>query len=158
MTRNLKAKTYVRNALTCLAVFGSASVAILPAVSLAQTSEPAITTVALSDAVQSGGFEKSNFNISGDWQIVKENNQTIFRISNNFKTKNAPDLKLLLSRKLVGDVTGKTATQEAIKLSVLRSNKGSQDYIIPPHIDLSEYRSILIHCEAFSKLWGGANL
>ena len=93
-----------------------------------------------------------------DRAIVNENGQRILRFSDDFKTKNGPDLKLFLSPKSVGDVTGKTATQGAVKLSVLRSNKGSQDYVIPSHIDLSQYGSILIHCEAYSKLWGGANL
>ena len=109
-------------------------------------------------AAASGNFEKTSFSINGNWAIVKENGQTILRFSDNFKTKNGPDLKLFLSPKSVGDVTGKTATQGAVKLSVLRSNKGSQDYVIPSHIDLSQYGSILIHCEAFSDLWGGANL
>jgi len=130
------------------------SAGALSTVSLAYAAGP----VAAAAATTSGGFEKSSFSIKGDWAIVKENGQTILRFSDNFKTKNGPDLKLFLSPKSVSDVTGKTATQGAVKLSVLRSNKGSQDYIIPADIDLSQYGSILIHCEAYSKLWGGANL
>ncbi len=131
------------------------SAGTLSTVSLAYAAGP---VAAASATATSGSFEKTSFRINGDWAIVKENGQTILRFSDNFKTKNGPDLKLFLSPKSVGDVTGKTATQGAVKLSVLRSNKGSQDYVIPSHIDLSQYGSILIHCEAYSKLWGGANL
>ena len=150
MKPNFKAKTYMRTALASLAIFGGMSVTALSAVNLAHAAEPA--------AANSGNFEKSSFTIKGDWTIVKENGQTIFRLSEDFKTKNGPDLKLFLSPKSVDTVTGQTATQDAVKLSVLKSNKGSQDYIIPTDIDLSQFSSILIHCEAHSKLWGGANL
>lgn len=150
MKPNFKAKTYMRTALASLAIFGGMSVTALSAVNLAHAAEPA--------AAKSGNFEKSSFTIKGDWTIVKENGQTIFRLSEDFKTKNGPDLKLFLSPKSVDTVTGQTATQDAVKLSVLKSNKGSQDYIIPTDIDLSQFSSILIHCEAYSKLWGGANL
>ena len=150
MKPNFKAKTYMRTALASLAIFGGMSVTALSAVNLAHAAEPA--------AANSGNFEKSSFTIKGDWTIVKESGQTIFRLSEDFKTKNGPDLKLFLSPKSVDTVTGQTATQDAVKLSVLKSNKGSQDYIIPTDIDLSQFSSILIHCEAYSKLWGGANL
>ena len=133
------------------------SAGTLSTVSLAYAADPVVAATMV-ETTQSGSFEKTSFRIKGDWEIIKENGQTIFRLSDDFKTKNGPDLKLFLSPKSVGNVTGATATQDAVKLSVLRSNKGSQDYIIPDNIDLSQFRSILIHCEAFSKLWGGANL
>lgn len=155
--RQTKSKnTYIKSAVMSLAILGGASVTTLGSASLAYADEP--VAVAMAEKVRSGSFEKSKFKIKGDWQIVEENGQTIFRLSDDFKTKNGPDLKLFLSRKAVGDVTGKTATNDAVKLSVLRSNKGSQDYVIPADVDLSQFRSILIHCEAYSKLWGGANL
>lgn len=146
-------KTIVKAALISAAISAGA----ITTATLAFAAEPAVS-VAMVKTAQSGSFEKSTFKIQGDWQIVKENGQTIFRLSNDFQTKNGPDLKLFLSPKSVGNVTGSTATHDAIKLSVLRSHKGAQDYIIPANIDLSQYGSILIHCEAYSKLWGGANL
>jgi len=156
MKPNFKANPYMRTTLASLAIFGGMSVTALSAVNVAHAAEP--VAVAMVDTAKSGSFEKTSFKIKGNWTIVKENGQTIFRLSEDFKTKNGPDLKLFLSRKSVGNVTGQTATQDAVKLSVLKSNKGSQDYIIPTDIDLSQFSSILIHCEAYSKLWGGANL
>ena len=156
MTQTKNKNTYIKTAIASLAILGGASMTTLGAASFAHAGEP--VAVAMVKTAQSGSFEKSTFKIKGDWQIVKENGQTIFRLSEDFKTKNGPDLKLFLSPKAVGDVTGTTATNNAVKLSVLRSNKGSQDYVIPANVDLSQFSSILIHCEAYSKLWGGANL
>lgn len=157
MTLNRKANTYIKTVVASLAIYGGASATALCAASLAHAAEPAVA-VAMADTAQAGSFEKSSFNIKGDWKIVKENGQTIFRVSEDFKTKNGPDLKLFLSPKTVDSATGSTATQDAVRLGVLKSNKGGQDYIIPAGVDLSQFGSILIHCEAFSKLWGGANL
>lgn len=157
MTLNRKTKTYIKTVLASLAIYSGASATALCAANLAYAAEPTVA-VAMVDTAQTGSFEKSSFNIKGDWKIVKENGQTIFRVSEDFKTKNGPDLKLFLSPKTVENATGSTATQDAVRLGVLKSNKGGQDYIIPANVDLSQFGSILIHCEAFSKLWGGANL
>ncbi|MEP3655708.1 MAG: DM13 domain-containing protein [Litorimonas sp.] len=154
---NTKTKTLIKTAFASLALYGGVSMTTLGAAGIAHAAEPAIA-VAMVETAQSGSFQKSSFNINGNWKIVKENGQTIFRVSEDFKTKNGPDLKLFLSRNNVDDATGATATQNAVRLGVLKSNKGSQDYIIPDNVDLAQFNSILIHCEAFSKLWGGANL
>ncbi len=137
-----------------LAVFGGFSVTSLTA---ANAAEP-VTTVAMVDKAQAGTFTKATFGIKGEWQILQQNGQTIFRLNDKFKTKNGPDLKLFLSPKKVSAVTGETATQGAVRLGVLKSNKGTQDYVIPANVDLSQFGSILIHCEAYSKLWGGADI
>lgn len=157
MTLNTRTRTLIKTAFASLALYGGVSMTTLGAAGIAHAAEPTVA-VAMVETAQTGGFEKSTFKIRGDWQILEENGQTIFRVSEDFKTKNGPDLKLFLSPKAVGDVTGSTATNGAVRLGVLMSNKGSQDYIIPANIDLSQFNSILIHCEAYSKLWGGANL
>jgi len=157
MTQSIKPMAHLKAAITSFAVIAGVTFTGLNSFDLAYATETAAAAT-MADKVQSGTFEKSSFKINGDWQIVYENGQTIFRLSEEFKTKNGPDLKLFLSPKTVGNATGSTATTDAVRLGVLRTNKGSQDYVIPEGVDLSEFGSILIHCEAFSKLWGGANL
>ncbi len=157
MTLNIKPTAVIKTIVASLAIYGGAATTVLGAANLTFAAEPT-TAVAMIKSAASGSFEKSTFKINGDWKIVKENGQTIFRVSEDFKTKNGPDLKLFLSPDAVRDVTGSTATNNAIRLGVLKSSAGSQDYVIPANIDLSQFRSILIHCEAYSKLWGGANL
>lgn len=103
-------------------------------------------------------FKKKKYKIQGDWRIVQEGGQTLIRFSEDFKTKNGPDLKVFLSPQALSDVTGKTALNGAVKLGKLTSNSGSQDYVLPAGISLSDFSSVLIHCEAFSVLWGGGEL
>lgn len=106
----------------------------------------------------SGGFVKKKYNIRGDWQILQQNGQTILRLSNDFKTKKGPDLKIFLSPQSVASVNGNTATQGSVLISELSSNRGTQDYVIPSNVNLADFQSVLIHCEAFSVLWGGGSL
>jgi len=122
------------------------------------TVTPTPVVAMVDSTAKSGQFTKATYKIQGDWEIVKENGQTILRLSDDFKTKRGPDLKIFLNPNSLDAVTGATATSGAIKLGELKSNKGAQDYVIPADIDLANFGSLLIHCEAFSKLWGGANL
>lgn len=154
MTQTHKFRSYLATAMTVVAL--STGVA-LTSVSTANAA-PAAEQVAMADQVQTGSFTSSKYKIKGSWKILKENGQTILRFSDDFKTKNGPDLKLFLSLNAVEDLTGKTARNQAVRLSVLRSNRGTQDYVIPADVDLSKFKSVVIQCEAFSVLWGGANL
>ena len=58
----------------------------------------------------------------------------------------------------MSQVTGKTATKDAILLSALENNSGAQEYVVPADVDISLFQSLLIHCEAYSVLWGGGKL
>ncbi len=58
----------------------------------------------------------------------------------------------------IENVTGKNATDGAELVAVLKSTKGSQEYVLPANIDVSNFNSLLIHCEAYSLLWGGTNI
>ena len=75
-----------------------------------------------------------------------------------FKTANAPDLKIFLSPKTASAVSSKNATQGSVLVAKLKSNKGDQKYTLPANVDLSKYKSVVIHCEKYSKLWGAGKL
>lgn len=109
-------------------------------------------------AVTSGTFQKKRYTIKGDWEIAQENGKTIIRFSENFKTKSGPDLKVFLSKSPLTSLSGQTAQASSLKISVLKSNKGAQSYELPDGITLDDYRSVLIHCEAYSVLWGGFDI
>ena len=110
---------------------------------------------------QGGGehsFVKKRYKIKGTAKIETVDNQTKIVLSDDFKTKNGPDLKVFLTKKPISDLSGDEVVSQGLKLSVLKSNKGAQSYIIPADVDLSEYESIVIHCEAYTVLWGGFDL
>ena len=103
-------------------------------------------------------FIRVNKTLKGSVTVVVENGETILRVSDDFRASRGPDLKIFLNPARVEDVTGATATNGAVLVSVLKANKGSHDYVVPAGVDLAAFGSVLIHCEQFSVLWGGANL
>lgn len=112
----------------------------------------------LKTEMKTGAFVKKRYSINGNWTIENNGNQTLIKFDDRFKTKGGPDLKLYLSPKNLDSLSSDTAEMNSVKIGVLKSNRGSQTYIIPDTIDLSNYKSLIIHCEAFSVLWGGFDL
>lgn len=107
----------------------------------------------------SGTFVKKRYNVKGQWKwVAAGEGKHAIRFDDNFKTKSGPDLKVYLSPASVGDATGKTATDGAINIGVLKSSTGEQTYHIPDGVDLTKYKSVLIQCEAYSVLWGGFDI
>lgn len=100
---------------------------------------------------------KSN-KITGSWEIAKTSSGYELRIGDDFKTRNAPDLKFVLSPNTAGAASNSNALNGGLVVSPLRSSKGAQTYRFDAGVDLSRYRSLLIHCEQYTKLWGGADL
>lgn len=109
-------------------------------------------------ASSSGGFVKKDYSINGEWTVEQRGDQNVIKFNGAFKTKNGPDLKVFLSPRDIKSVRGSNATDGSALVAVLKSNKGAQEYVLPNNIDLTNYKSLLIHCEKFSVLWGGANL
>ena len=103
-------------------------------------------------------FQKKSFSLKGSVTVEQRGDRTVLVFSDDFRTKRGPDLKVFLSKNSVSNATGTNATTQAIRLGELQSNRGGQEYVLPDGVNLSEYTSVLVHCEAFSKLWGGADL
>jgi len=103
-------------------------------------------------------FVKKRYSIKGSAKVEMVEGQSQLVFSDDFKTKNGPDLKVYLSKLPIEELTAKTVNKSSIRLSVLKSNKGAQSYSIPDDIDLNDYQSVIIHCQAYSVLWGGFDL
>lgn len=103
-------------------------------------------------------FTKKRYSIKGTAKVVQTSAGTQIVFDDAFKTRGGPDLKVYLSKKSLSELQNETVIDNSLKLSVLRSKKGAQTYTIPDNITLSDYKSVLIHCEAFEVLWGGFDL
>ena len=103
-------------------------------------------------------FVKKRYNIKGTWTVTEQDGQSVIQFNDDFKTKSGPDLKLYLSSSSVSDLESGSVEGTSLKLGILKSNRGAQSYIIPADVNLSDYKSVVIHCEAFSVLWGGFDL
>jgi hypothetical protein len=89
-------------------------------------------------------------NAEGQLKVLKLNDSTNFLRLENFKATNGPDLYVYLS-------TDKSAS-DFVNLGRLKGNVGNQNYEIPEGTDLSKYPTVLIWCQAFSVLFGSAEL
>lgn len=112
--------------------------------------------------VFSGEFERDSrwTTFEGSWSIVKEGDSYKVVLADNFEAKKAPDLKIFLSKAAFDDITGKNAVKkgEPVLVAKLTSYKGKASYAIPSGINPADYATIIIHCEEYSKLWGGSPL
>ena len=114
--------------------------------------------IAPASATVEGTFTNQNISITGDWKIVEEDGKKYIELSENFRTRSGPDLKIFLSPKAAEDVTGRNATQGSVLVAQLDSNRGGQRYEIPEGVNLANFGSVVIHCERFSKLWGAGDI
>lgn len=115
------------------------------------------TGLSAETVLSKGSWTKRAHSVSGTWKIVEDGGKRKLVVS-GLKTKRGPDLKLFLSPQTSGAVTGKTATKGAHRVASLKTANGSSEYPLPASVDLSRYRSLLLHCEQYSKLWGSASL
>lgn len=138
-------KTLTAAALVALAGLAAA----LPATALPASAQ---------EAPARGGFDVTAERIDGTWSLETRADGTYLLFNEDFSTASGPDLKVFLSPQEVTDVRDRTATRNAVKLGALKRTSGAQEYRLPDGIDLSAFRSLLIHCERYSHFWGGAAL
>lgn len=110
------------------------------------------------EPVDSGGWTRKGYAIEGEWKIVSEGDDYFLELDEDFATRKAPDLKLFLSATPLGELTDDNATDGSILVAPLERNRGAQRYLLPAGIDLGNHRTLVLHCEKFSKLWGGATI
>lgn len=140
-----------------LASIGLAFAATAPATADDAT-KSMMTDTGVHDTTYTGEWTKKSFKSSGTWEIYVEGDKSFVKLSADFRTRNAPDLKIFLSPLSASEATGRNATDGAVLISPLSSNAGEQVYEIPADVDLGAFKSILIHCEQYSKLWSAADL
>lgn len=99
----------------------------------------------------SGGFvDADSFHqVSGQATVISDGSMEILRLS-DFDSTNGPDLKVYLATDL--------EASDYVSLGALKGNIGNQNYDIPDGTDLERYDNVLIWCEAFSTLFGSAEL
>ncbi len=118
----------------------------------------AFASPAFAELPSGGDFVDKKYDIDGGWTLEKRDGNWVVALDEGFKTKAGPDLKIFLSPQSIGDVTGKTAVKGSVLVSALQSNTGAQEYVLPASVNPEDFSSLLIHCEKFSVLWGGANI
>jgi hypothetical protein len=96
------------------------------------------------------GVDDGIHNAEGQAKVIQLSEGSNFLRLENFRSTNGPDLYVYLS-------TDKSAS-DFVNLGRLKGNVGDQNYEIPDGTDLSKYDTALIWCQAFSVLFGSAEL
>ena len=125
---------------------------------VAHAAPAAATAPAPVQTLAQADFQKKTYSVKGGITVEQRGSQTVIVFSDDFRTRSGPDLKVFLSRNDVATSTGANATSNAVKLGVLKDNRGAQEYVLPEGVNIADFSSVLVHCEAFSKLWGGADI
>jgi Electron transfer DM13 len=96
------------------------------------------------------GVNDGIHNAEGLAKIIRLDDASMILRLENFKATNGPDLYVYLS-------TDKSAS-DIVNLGRLKGNIGNQNYDIPEGTDFSKYHTVLIWCQAFTVLFGSAEL
>ena len=104
----------------------------------------------------SGAWTKKGQRIAGSWSIEAREDGHYLVLDEEFRTRKAPDLKFVLSKQPLADANNRNAMVDALVIAPLKSNRGGQSYKLPDNY--GDYASLLLHCEQYSKLWGGTTI
>ena len=147
--------TYLKTILAAAAIGVTGMAACAPALAQAQV-EASITQSV--DYATSGDFVRKSKRLKGSWTVEQRGEKTFIVFADDFRAANGPDLKIFLSPKSIANATGKNAVDGSINIGELKKTKGTQEYEVPAGINLADFGSVLVHCEAYSVLWGGGDL
>jgi hypothetical protein len=147
--------TYLKTILAAAAISVTGMAACAPALAQAQV-EASITQSV--DYATSGDFVRKSKRLKGSWTVEQRGEKTFIVFADDFRAAKGPDLKIFLSPKSIANATGKNAVDGSINIGELKKTKGMQEYEVPADINLADFGSVLVHCEAYSVLWGGGNL
>jgi hypothetical protein len=123
----------------------------------------AVETAQAPSGLKAGSFVSGEHPTSGGAQIITRNGQTVLVLDEAFATDRGPDLVVVLHRS--ANVLGGTnppayplVEGDYVVLEGLKSTRGRQEYVIPSGLDLANYRSAAIWCQAFNATFGAASL
>ncbi len=87
------------------------------------------------------GFDRIHYG-SGTAKLIKSGEDYIIRFEEDFNVANGPDLYVGLGKD--GEY------KEEAQLEKLKGNIGSQNYVLPKNIDVTQYNEVWIWCRAFA--------
>ncbi len=105
----------------------------------------------------SGEFISRSHHTEGRVQVLNDGSEQRFLRFEDFRTDNGPDVDVWLSP-LPPDAPARDILNDWINLGDLKGNVGSQNYEIPPSVDLDHYSTVVVWCVRFSVPFGAAAL
>ncbi len=109
------------------------------------------------ERIAAGGFSNQAQRITGSWSIEREADGVYLVLSSDFRTRSAPDLKFFVHTLPASQITAQNATR-GVLVGDLPNARGGQRIRLPANVDPSQFRSLVLHCEQFTVLWGAGDL
>lgn len=134
---------------TPVAPTASPAPTVAPEASPSPTPQPTSAPLARSGAFK--GADDFHFGRGTAKLIETEPGTFVVRLE-DFEVRNGPDLFVYLSPKANGYAKG------AVELGKLKADKGNQNYGVPPGVDPTSAKSVVIWCKQFSVLFATAPL
>lgn len=119
-----------------------------------------ISSLSAADNTLFKGSLKADFSswgsdaVEGNWRIVQKEGKNVIQLLNNFEAKEGPDVKIFLSKQKQAAITGDNAANDAVFISLVSTFEGGSEYEVPAGIKIEDFKTLVFHCEAYSKLWG----
>lgn len=117
----------------------------------------AADTAFAADTVATGGFSNIAMKTKGTWTLETREDGVYAVLSEDFRARKAPDLKIFLHTAAASEVGDENAAN-GLFVAELTSHKGGQEYKLPEGIDLSSFKSFVIHCEQYTKFWAAGDI
>jgi Electron transfer DM13 len=108
--------------------------------------------------VFTGRLEANAHPTSGLATIYKTPDGKMYLRLTDFTTSNGPDVHVVLAR-ADDPALGQTIVKgelDHVELGKLKGNQGDQTYDVPASVDLQKYNEVVIYCERFHAIFGGA--
>lgn len=123
-----------------------------------QTNQAAATSNLVAEATQvaANQFVDVEHPTQGQVKLIEAEGKRYLELSEDFQSDRGPALEVILHR--ANEVGLQIQEGDYISLGVLQSFSGAQRYLIPDDVDLSQYQSVAIWCEAFNATFGYAPL
>lgn len=122
-------------------------------------SEESAPTEAAATTLAEGGFIGLEHDATGRALVLETEDGARFLRFEDFETSNGPDLLVYLSAKApAGPDDWYGYDQDFVDLGALKGNVGSQNYRIPPDVDLERYSTAVVWCRRFEVGFAAATL
>lgn len=95
---------------------------------------------------------------NGTGGIYRDGAMTVLRLDDNFETGPGPAYWVYLNTTPVGEELDFTADAARVKVAPLKSFTGGQNYMLPADVNIGDFQTVTIWCEAFGAYIGSAPL
>lgn len=142
--------------LLALAVSTTAAVGAIASTENPLFSSTPSSEILLAEKSAIGQFVPVEHPTQGQASIIEEDGKRYLELSSDFQTDAGPALEVILHN--ADTVALKIEEGSYVSLGALTSFNGSQRYLIPEDVDLSQYQSVAIWCQQFNATFGYAPL